>query len=82
MGVASLVLGIVSVVFSFVPFCGIIALIPAIVGLILGIIEVVNKSKSQEPKGMAIAGLSCSAVAIVFIIYWYIAAAASVSVGL
>lgn len=76
MGVASLVLGIISVVFSFVPFCGIIALIPAIVGFVLGIIDIVLKTKSQEPKGMSIAGLVCSSVAIIFIIYWYIAAIA------
>lgn len=79
MGVASLVLGIVSVVISFVPFCGIIALIPAIVGLILGIVDVVKKSKVQEPKGMSIAGIVCSAVAIIFIVYWYLIAAATVS---
>lgn len=79
MGIASLVLGIVSVVISFVPFCGIIALVPAIVGLILGIIDAVKKSKEQQPKGMSIAGIVCSAVAIVLIIYWYVAAAATVN---
>lgn len=79
MGIASLVLGIVSVVISFVPFCGIIALVPAIVGLILGIVDAVKKSKEQQPKGMAIAGIVCSAVAIVLIIYWYVAAAATVN---
>lgn len=78
MGVASLVLGIVSVVLSFIPFCGIIALIPAIVGFILGIVDVVKKSKAQEPKGMSIAGLVCSAIAIVLILYWYIAAGAAI----
>lgn len=78
MGVASLVLGIVSVVVSFVPFCGVIALIPAIVGLILGIVDAVKKNKEQQPKGMAVAGIVCSSVAIVFIVYWYIVAGASI----
>lgn len=78
MGIASLVLGIVSVVISFIPFCGVIALVPAIVGLILGIIDTIKKSKEQQPKGMSIAGTVCSAVAIVLIIYWYVAAAATV----
>ena len=64
---------------SFVPFCGIIALVPAIVGLILVIIDAVKKSKEQQPKGMSIAGIVCSAVAIVLIIYWYAAAAATVN---
>ncbi len=70
MGVASLVLGIVSIVFGFVPFCGAIALIPAIIGLILGIVDAVKKSKAQEPKGMAIAGIVLSAIAIVIICWW------------
>ena len=80
MGVASLVLGIVSIVFGFIPFCGAIALIPAIVGLILGIVDAVKKSKAQEPKGMAIAGIILSAIAIVVICWWVfvvIAAAAT-----
>lgn len=34
MGVASLVLGIISIIVGFVPFCGIIALLPAILGFI------------------------------------------------
>ena len=79
MGIASLVLGIVSVVISFVPFSGIIALVPAIVGLILGIVDAVKKSKAEQPKGMSIAGIVCSAVAIVLIIYWYVAAVATVN---
>lgn len=70
MGVAALVLGIISVVIGFVPFCGMIAFIPAIVGLILGIVDIVKKNKANEPKGMAIAGTVLSAIAILIIIYW------------
>lgn len=76
MGVAALVLGIVSVVFGFIPFCGTWAIIPAIVGLILGIVDCVKKSKEGNPKGKAIAGIVCSAIAIVvIIIYWVVAGA-------
>ena len=74
MGVAALVLGIVSVVFGFIPFCGSWAIIPAIVGLVLGIIDIVKKSKENAPKGKAIAGVVCSAVAIVVIIIYSIIA--------
>ena len=71
MGVAALVLGIVSVVIGFIPFCGTWALIPAIIGLVLGIVDIVKKNKENAPKGKAIAGVVCSAVAIVVIIvYW------------
>lgn len=80
MGVASLVLGIISIVFGFIPFCGAIAFIPALVGLILGIVDAVKKSKSQQPKGMAIAGIILSAIAIVIIGWWvFVVAAASVA---
>lgn len=80
MGVASLVLGIVSIIIGFIPFCGAIAFIPAVIGLILGIVDAVKKSKSQESKGMAIAGIILSAIAIVVIAWWvFVVAAASVA---
>ena len=54
MDIASLVLGIVSLVFSF--FCGVISFITAPIGLILGIVDLVKKKKANLPnKGMAIA---------------------------
>lgn len=70
MGVASLVLGIVSLIIGFVPLCGIIALLPAIIGVILGIIDIVKKNKTGENKSQAIAGLIMSAIAVVVIIFW------------
>lgn len=70
MGVASLVLGIVSLIVGFVPLCGAIALLPAIVGLILGIIDTVKKGKTNEKKGQSIAGIVMCAIAIVIIIFW------------
>ena len=71
MGVAALVLGIVSVVIGLIPFCGSWAIIPAIVGLVLGIVDWVKKNKEGNPKGKAIAGVICSAVAIVVILSYY-----------
>ena len=70
MGIAALVLGIVSLIIGWIPFCGAIALIPAIIGLILGIVDVVQKNKKGEPKGIGIAGIVLSAIAIAIIIYW------------
>lgn len=70
MGIAALVLGILSIIIGFIPFCGAIAIVPAIVGLILGIVEIVKKKKSGEPKGMGIAGTILSALAIVIIFLW------------
>lgn len=70
MGVAALILGIISLIVGFIPLCGSIALIPAIIGLILGIVDVVLKSKKGEKKGVSIAGLVLSSIAIVVIIFW------------
>ena len=74
MSVASLVLGIISAVVSFIPFCGTWAIVPAIVGLVLGIIDWTKKKKANEPKGKAIAGTICSGVAILIILVWWIVA--------
>lgn len=71
MGVAALVLGIIAVIVSFIPFCGTWAIVPAIVGLVLGIIDWSKKKKAGEKKGKAIAGTICSGVAIIIIIAWW-----------
>lgn len=70
MGVASLVLGIISLIIGFIPLCGAIALVPAIIGVILGIVDIVSKSKKGEKKGTSIAGLILSAIATLIIIFW------------
>lgn len=78
MGVASLVLGIISAIIGFVPFCGTFALIPAIIGLILGIVDWVKQSKAGNPKGKSIAGTILSAIAIVVIMFYWVVVGAAV----
>lgn len=68
MGIASLVLSIVSLVLGFVPFVWLIAIIPAIVGLILGIISLVKKKQ----KGQSIAGIVISAITIILLIFTFV----------
>lgn len=70
MGIAALILGILSIIIGFIPLCGSIALLPAIIGLILGIVDTVQKNKKGEKKGVSIAGLILSAIAIVVIVFW------------
>lgn len=69
MGVASLVLGIISLLTSWIPFVCFFAFILAVIGLILGIVDSVKKSKANDrKKGISIAGLIISAIAIPIII--------------
>ena len=66
MGIASLVIGIISLILSiFVG--GITGIIPAIVGIILGILG----RKDETQKSMATGGLVCSIIALVLgLIIW------------
>ncbi len=70
MGVASLILGIISIVIGWIPFVCFFALILATIGLILGIVDTVKKNKTGDKKrGISIAGLIISAIAIPIIIF-------------
>lgn len=60
--IASLVLGIIGLVFAFVPVCGApFAIVLGIIGTIMGAIG----QKSRTAHGMAIAGLIMSIIALV-----------------
>ena len=67
MGVASLVLGIIAIIISFIPCLGIYALVPSIIGLLLGLFGIISASKANPPKGkgLAIAGFILSIIATV-----------------
>lgn len=65
LGIASMVLGII----SLVGFCSCTTIITGIIGIVFGIIQIARNSK----KSMAITGIITSALAILaFIIYWAI----------
>ncbi len=70
MGVASLILGICSLLIGLIPGCGIIALLPAVIGLLLGIAFVVGAKKRNEPAGNGVAGAVLSAISVLVIIVW------------
>ncbi len=83
MGIAAMIIGIVAVILGIIPGCGLVfGLPPAIVGLILGIVDVKNKSKAKQPKGMGMAGVVLNAVAIAFIILWTLVFAAGGAVAI
>ena len=71
MGVASMVIGIVSLVIGFIPMCGFWAAVPAVVGLILGVVDLVLRSKRKQPRGKAIVGVILNPLAIIVIVGWY-----------
>ena len=66
MGIASFVVGLLCLMLS--PFLNILLILPAILGLFLGIIDCVIKSKKKESKGFAVAGIVLSAIALVICI--------------
>jgi len=70
MDIASMVLGIISAILAFVPVCNYAALLPAGIGLILGIVDLAIKSKREQSVGMAVAGVVLNVVAIVIIVLW------------
>lgn len=79
MAVASLVLGIVSLVFLFIPGVNFIGIITAIVGIILGAMA---RKKMDQQKGMATAGLVCSIIALAACtIVWIACIACASAVG-
>ncbi len=65
MGIASLILGIISILTGWIPFVCFITIVIAIIGLILGIVDTIKKSKiPNSKKGVGIAGIATSAIAI------------------
>ena len=64
MGIASLVLGIISIILAFVPFIWILAIVTSIVGLVLGIVSLVKKVN----KGQSIAGIVLCAITLILAI--------------
>ena len=81
MGVASMIIGIISLVIGFVPMCGFWAAAPAVVGLILGIIDLVLKTKRKQPRGKAIVGVILNPLAIIVIVAWFVMAGYGVEMG-
>lgn len=60
MGIAALVLGILSCIIALIPVFGFFAAFTALAGIILAIVDLVKKSKEGGKKGISIAGLILS----------------------
>lgn len=60
LAIASLVLGIVSILFVWIPVVGILGTLMAIIGLVLGILAL----RQPTGRGLAIGGLVCAGVSL------------------
>jgi hypothetical protein len=69
LGIAGLIVGIISAIFSFVPCLGMWAIVPAIVGIILSAISM-KQAGPGGSKGMAIGGLVTSIIGLLIAAYW------------
>ena len=71
LGTAGFVLGLVGLVFAFIPIIGVIAWPLTILGLIFGVIGITRANRGQaDNKGMAIAGVVLSAVGLLICVIW------------
>lgn len=69
MEIASLILGIISLIISIIPVIGMFCYIPAIVGLILGIVALATmKSRGKTKKAKPIIGIVTSGISMVLAI--------------
>jgi Na+/melibiose symporter-like transporter len=72
MDIASLAIGVVAAVLGFIPCCGWMALGPAIVGLILGILDFNRKREAEAQTTVAIVGIALNGLAILVILGYYL----------
>lgn len=70
LAIIALVLGILALLLSFVPCAGILAIIPALIGLILGGIAYAKAKDNGQPKTLSLSGLITSGLAILIAVAW------------
>lgn len=71
LGTAGFVLGLVGLIFAFIPLIGIIAWPLTILGLIFGIVGTLRANRGQASnKGMAITAVVLSAIGLVICVIW------------
>lgn len=71
-GIVALICGIVSLFISFVPCVGILAIPISITAIVFGIVSMVRARKSENPAGMATAGVITAGIAFIVSIAWLV----------
>lgn len=79
MGIASLVIGVISVLVGLLPLLGYLTVIPSVLGLVLGIVDIAAKTKQNKTKNEAIAGVVLNSFAIFCVAAWTVIIAVVVS---
>ena len=80
MAVTALVLGILSVILSWIPVAGwIICLIMGVIAIVLGAL---GRTRQPDKKGMAVAGMILGIIGVAFSVIWVIACGAFAATGL
>jgi len=69
-GIAGMVIGIIAIITSFIPCFFWWAITLGVMGLVLSAIGLGQAKKANLSRGMAIAGLICSVIAIVIVVVW------------
>lgn len=64
LGIAAFVVGVLSIIFSFIPCIGMYATVPAFIALIVAIIAFVKARETDLNKGLIIAAIVISAFAV------------------
>ena len=70
MGIAGMILGILAIIFVWIPVIGLIAVPMVAVGLPLSIVGFRNARRNNTGAGMAIAGMVTNIVAVAGILLW------------
>lgn len=79
MGTASLVIGIIAIILGFIPFLNYFLLFPALLGLVLGIVDIAVKVKHNQPRSESICGVVLNGLAIFVIAAWTVVIALIIS---
>ena len=71
MGIASLILGVISIVLAIIPYAGLfLAPVPTLLGLGLGLADLIARRKRRDYCGVAVAGTLVSAFALAILLGW------------
>ena len=72
LGIIGLVVGLLGLFLSMIPCAGVFGFIPAIIGLILGLVAFTKAKDNGDPKTISYIALASSILAIAISVYWFV----------